>query len=514
MPRRKPTHGKLQQQSLVGFLKPDSSKTGGARNDKSRRRPGAALGAARLATRVPPQVSEPSDESDADSGIDTIHFEPKTIVISDDGDDHDVQPSSPTRRRRAAAEAELDSDNGTSTSSNLDESIGINRRATSTKIKRPVAHSPSTEPESSPKRRRLARVRPSTPEESDDLLGEVNEADILQSRFRDRQKRTAFQKKLDKLKKKKLGVAFSESSDEQTGDEEDRATPFQGSQRDSDQNGDDHGDDDGNDTDDFVVQDDGAVIPELPMAFSLHSHQDASHDFKIVCQLLVHLAMMSMDERRTYMEEMLKGEHYFSVPFQVICRKVSGTRDSIASSVWRHDYRKTLELYPDLTLAKLDFAVPHCDACHLGGRKSTVSAWLKGIPYDKVSFEPIIDESDSEDLEDGNSHMTSFSLGRFCAVRTQIFHRLSHWIYHLYRTLSEEVDLAQQPRKKRHFKRLAYAKNLPPPEDTSNPDDVMEWLDQRGVVSAEWQKLSELLERASNLDASAGKKEEDIDLDV
>jgi hypothetical protein len=172
MPRRKPTHGKLQQQSLVGFLKPDSSKTGGARNDKSRRRPGAA----RLATRVPPQVSELSDESDADSGIDTIHFEPKKIVISDDGDDHDVQPSSPTRRRRAAAEAELDSDNGTSMSSDLDENIGINRRATSIKIKRPVAHSPSTEPESSPKRRRLARVRPSTPEESDDLLGEVDEA--------------------------------------------------------------------------------------------------------------------------------------------------------------------------------------------------------------------------------------------------------------------------------------------------------------------------------------------------
>jgi hypothetical protein len=202
---------------------------------------------------------------------------------------------------------------------------------------------------------------------------------------------------------KKLGVAFSESSDEQTGDEEDRVTPFQGSQRDSDRNGDDHGDDDDNDTDDFVVQDDGSVIPELPMAFSLHSHQDTRHDFKIVCQLLVHLAMMPMDERRTYMEEMLKGtnlhadmvnmtdphvgEHYFSVPFQVIRRKVSGTRDSIASSVWRHDYRKALELYPDLTLAKLDFAVPHCDACHLGGRKSTVSGWLKGIPYDKVSFE-------------------------------------------------------------------------------------------------------------------------------
>jgi hypothetical protein len=61
---------------------------------------------------------------------------------------------------------------------------------------------------------------------------------------------------------------------------------------------------------------------------------------------------------------------------------------------------------------------------------------------------------------------------------------------------------------------VTYAKNLPPPEDTSNPDDIMEWLDQRGVVSTEWQKLHELLERANSLDASAGKKEEDIDLDL
>lgn len=80
-------------------------------------------------------------------------------------------------------------------------------------------------------------------------------------------------------------------------------------------------------------------------------------------------------------------EHYFSVPFQVIRRKISGTRDSIASSVWGRDFRQKLERYPDLTLIKLDFAVPHCDACHLGGRQSTVAGRLKGIPYDDLSFE-------------------------------------------------------------------------------------------------------------------------------
>lgn len=103
---------------------------------------------------------------------------------------------------------------------------------------------------------------------------------------------------------KKLGLKLSESSDEQGNEDED--IPNQDSQQE-----DSDGNDSNNDTDDFVVQDDGSVIPDLPMAFSRQSHQDAGHDFKVVCQLFVHLAMMPMDERRGYMEEMLKGTNVY-----------------------------------------------------------------------------------------------------------------------------------------------------------------------------------------------------------
>jgi Domain of unknown function (DUF4211) len=97
------------------------------------------------------------------------------------------------------------------------------------------------------------------------------------------------------------------SDDGKTDDDDERMSPFQDSQDDdSNEDGDNDGGDD-DDDDDFVVQDDGAAKPELPMAFSLHSHQDMSHDFKVVCQLFVHLAMMPMDERRSFMEEKLKS---------------------------------------------------------------------------------------------------------------------------------------------------------------------------------------------------------------
>ena len=171
MPRRKASSGQLKQQSLVEFLKPKSSKASGPRNSISRSKSGPS----RPASGVTPRLSQRSDGSGTDSDVDAIHFEPRSVIISDDDD---IQPSSPVRRSRTAAEVESHADHRTVTISDSDDSVDTNRRSTSSsKIKRHVSRSPSSEHESPPKRRRLARgVRPSSPEESDNLLDEVNEA--------------------------------------------------------------------------------------------------------------------------------------------------------------------------------------------------------------------------------------------------------------------------------------------------------------------------------------------------
>jgi Domain of unknown function (DUF4211) len=79
------------------------------------------------------------------------------------------------------------------------------------------------------------------------------------------------------------------------------------------------------------------------------------------------------------------------VPLQVTRRKISGLRDSlVASSVWRPEFRVPLETYPEFDLIPLDFAVPTCDACHLGGRMSTLTGRLSGLPYDKLGFEIMV----------------------------------------------------------------------------------------------------------------------------
>jgi hypothetical protein len=81
-------------------------------------------------------------------------------------------------------------------------------------------------------------------------------------------------------------------------------------------------------------------------------------------------------------------EEYFSVPLHIARRKLSGLRDSlVVSSVWQPNFKKQLQKYPIFELTGLDFAVPACDACHLGGRMSTLIGRISGTPYDKFGFE-------------------------------------------------------------------------------------------------------------------------------
>lgn len=83
-------------------------------------------------------------------------------------------------------------------------------------------------------------------------------------------------------------------------------------------------------------------------------------------------------------------ETYFSVPLAIARRKLSGLRDSlVTSSVWKPDFKKSLEKSPEFRLEQLDFSIPMCDACHLGNRVSTLRAVLSGKKYDHTTYEVI-----------------------------------------------------------------------------------------------------------------------------
>lgn len=156
----------------------------------------------------------------------------------------------------------------------------------------------------------------------------------MNSRLRARGKKTAFQKNLEKLKRestlnqratrscaycvsltgKKSGkpISSSESSEEEeeTESEENKLKPFKGARPIVD---DALFTEDENDSDSssFIVEDDSqAVTAQLPSEFSMRSHDDLTHQFKIVFQFFVHVAVRPNMDRQSFMENQMKRTIY------------------------------------------------------------------------------------------------------------------------------------------------------------------------------------------------------------
>jgi hypothetical protein len=69
---------------------------------------------------------------------------------------------------------------------------------------------------------------------------------------------------------------------------------------------------------DFIVEDDGMAMPQLPTEFSMESHQDLSHQFKKIFQFFVHIAVQSPQDRRSFMAKQLRGEYFLSSRVQAM----------------------------------------------------------------------------------------------------------------------------------------------------------------------------------------------------
>jgi len=167
-------------------------------------------------------------------------------------------------------------------------------------------------------------------------------------------------------------------------------------------------------------------------------------------------------------------------------------------------------------LTDLDFTVHGCDACTMGGRLSKFVGRTSGLPYGKDTFEAIMREDDSdadEDDEEVDRIRQEFNLGRFCANRARVYHSFTHWKYLLYTSLKSEVDgiLSQGKRLNgKAFVRVTWGAKVPLPHDVTDGDEVMKWLDDRGIIQAEWRKLKKLMEGAHHLDSRT--QQGDLDL--
>ncbi|PBK96903.1 hypothetical protein ARMGADRAFT_718516 [Armillaria gallica] len=300
----------------------------------------------------------------------------------------------------------------------------------------------------------------------------------------------------------------STDSEEQEDESENNGDrPFKGAKPESEHDSlfDESGDSDK--SSDFIVEDDGDGAALLPAEF--RPQQDLAHQFKIVFQFFVHIAVHPAVERHDFMKRLMKDD-YFSVALISARRKLIGLRDSlVASSVWRPEFKKSLETCPEFNLFKLDFALPQCDACHLGGRLSTLRGQLGGSSYDPLGFQDLPDEPKDSDDEDNEEETREFYFGRFCAKRTRVYHEISHWEYKLFKSVENEVDELHVHKQSDGFVRVAYAGGKKPPEDLDDADGICEWLDERKFIDIEWQNIKELMERARQLESGANGNDSD-----
>ncbi|KAL1742924.1 hypothetical protein HDZ31DRAFT_83802 [Schizophyllum fasciatum] len=532
-------------------------------------------------TRPEPSASQPRRrrpenpalESDTDSNPDVIQFEPRRkaaqVTISDSSEDEVLEPITPRKRRRGVAPgSDSDSPSVPQKKKGKIKKPSLAALKAAVPKEQPIPISSSSEDDAPPpppprklrkgkgkgkakqtleassddseeraparKSRFVKGERPPTKDtDSDSLMDEVEEERIIDSRFRERGKKSEFQKNLERLKRRKQGKPEVSSSEEEDDDEDDdneespKSKPFRGSKPSRDSLFGSDGDSEASESGaSFIVEDDGEAPVQLPAAFSLDTFQDLAHQFKKIFQFFCHIAVRSEEERHDFMEHAMKNEEYFAVPLKMFRRKLIGLRDSlVAGSQWRSDFKRALEIYPEFELVQMDFAVPDCDACHISTRMSTRIGRLAGYPYDPMGFQrdyssvAIKDEGDSDsddsDSDDPESPAAlaklkkEFNLGRFCARRTRVFHELTHWEYALFQTMRLEVDdLRLMKRDKRGYVKVAFEGGRKPPKDPTDADAICEWLDQRQIIQMEWRKVKDLMEAARGVEVHKGQDDD------
>ncbi|KAH6918548.1 hypothetical protein BKA70DRAFT_1247487 [Coprinopsis sp. MPI-PUGE-AT-0042] len=467
------------------------------------------------------RLERPSSDEDEDD--EKSHRSATSSSASDDEDEAIPIPTPRRSKSRFAVKSESEEDSD-------DLPLTTLKSRGKKPAKRPAPRDSNGEDEDEdpqPKRRRLTRhktiiVHEISDEDSADDVEDLDSDSVLPTRLRTRGTKSSFQKTLEKYaSKRKKGKSAATVSSEDEEEEEEALPPrrlFKGAKpskgtvdSDSDEEEDEEGSEedsaseDEEDEDSWIIEDDPIAAPCLPAQFSMETHQDLGHQYKKVFQLLVHVAVQPPKKRKKHMEELLEREgDYFKAPLAMVRRKLDGLRDSaVASSVWRPDFKKALERFPEFSLTMMDFGVPGCDACHLGGRMSTRKGAVSGEPYNKLGFEP--QKRSSSEKKADKRLKKQFDLGRFCAARTEVFHQFCHWEHDTFKIIERQVDEL----KTGSFCRIAYAGGRKPPKDLTDADGILEWLDERGIVDNQWQLVKAMMDRARNLESEGRRGGDD-----
>ncbi|KAL1918914.1 uncharacterized protein VTP21DRAFT_2295 [Calcarisporiella thermophila] len=368
-------------------------------------------------------------------------------------------------------------------------------------------------------------------ETEEELVQEANDLDasnIIERRTRGRRV-SSFNRALEKMKAKKLKSSDNEQNNFSTDDEDDleivgappsytRATlTADGIQRyfanrttswveDIEDDGLLEEDDD---MGDFIVDDDdgddnvnGRQVIALPDEFRMDSKQEMGTNFRVLVEYLVYL-VLDLDCVN------VAAEPSFRLPLQALDKYISTYKDVMQSQAWDSSFLMDMERYPEYYATKLPGGfLGGCQVCHRSDRGATYIVRFGGHAYDRTTLAPIEkkwavngqdghQETPEVRILDGNrekeekdtkkSNGIEYEVGKFCYTRSSAYHELHHLKYRLRQIVAAELqDLEKNKDENENNEEIT-------------PEEVMEWLDMRGIISGRWYRVMELVERGEHV---------------
>ena len=150
------------------------------------------------------------------------------------------------------------------------------------------------------------------------------------------------------------------------------------------------------------------------------------------------------DEFSVYMQYMLSfcldtkfldhadSQNQLKIAKRKMERKIEDLKKMLQSQAWQADFKTAMETFPTLEDYGLDKDKRRqCEACRLQGRIASEMLIFTGPLYELDNF---------ESPEAAPLMQTSFEVGRYCAERSKLYHRVVHYRFHLREKCVEAVN--------------------------------------------------------------------------
>ncbi|KAG9231918.1 hypothetical protein BJ875DRAFT_544984 [Amylocarpus encephaloides] len=250
---------------------------------------------------------------------------------------------------------------------------------------------------------------------------------------------------------------------------------------------------------DFIVDDDddtlGIPTQSIPLEFTAHFNKPQKEHFKDVVEYYVHKEL-----NPTYFEK----DDIFERAFQRLDDKPSTLRRSeYGSSQWTAEFDTALDARPNYIehdISGTDMGEQRCQACGRSKHTPTWSISFRGKAYDRDTLDEIEqtheqhDDSRDDDWRDDDTSDSDYSVdgldrrlvpedheflaGRFCRAKAKKAHMLSHWRYHLYKWVCDE--LTNEP--ELSAERMLARRKLRPWEKRDEVEGIIERWSHNGKI--------------------------------